>query len=92
MTRITITFLIALIVVSIIWFYNATVLTDRRIKQTDELYDKLFNMPNKTDSDMAKIHLEIEHITELDVWSWQMCSGLWVFTLIALIIYLLFGR
>ena len=87
MDNVTLVLLAVLAVVSLIWFYNATILTDDRQQRLDYLYKQLFSTDPKSYDEIAKLHIKIEELNNLDTWSWQFCSALWLVVLVSLIIY-----
>ena len=86
MDRITIVLLIMVGIISIIWLYNAVVLTDRRRIELDNLYTKLLGCNDLAYNDKAIIHMKIQSLNDLDRWSWEFTSALWLFIMIGLII------
>jgi len=87
MDNITLALLAVLAVVTLIWFYNATLLTDDRQQRLDYLYKQLFSTDPKSYDEIGRLHIQIEEVNRMDVWAWQFCSALWLIVFIALIIY-----
>ena len=87
MDRITIALLILVVIISLLWLYNAIILTEQRRLELDDLYNKLLGCNDQEYNDKAILHMKIQSLNDLDRWSWEFISGLWLFTMTGLIIY-----
>ena len=87
MDNTTLALLAVLALVTLVWFYNAIILTDDRQQRLDYLYNQLFSTDPKSYDEIGRLHIQIEEVNRMDVWAWQFCSALWLIVFIALIIY-----
>ena len=87
MDNVTLALLAVLALVTLVWFYNATLLTDNRQQRLDYLYKQLFSTDPKSYDEIGRLHIQIEDVNRMDVWAWQFCSALWLIVFVALIIY-----